>query len=53
MDGNYMRLALIAACPSLICAGLFFFQVIFDDPWKIMGPIGCLGWLMKFLVLGT
>lgn len=39
MDGNYTRLALLAACPFLMCAGLFFFQVIFGDLWQIAGPI--------------
>lgn len=39
MDGKYIRLALIVACPFLMCAGLFFFQVIFGDLWQIMGPI--------------
>lgn len=39
MDGNYLRLALIAACPFLMCAGMFFFQVIFGDLWQMAGPI--------------
>lgn len=40
LDGNYLRLALIAACPFLMCAGMFFFQVIFGDVWQMVGPIG-------------
>lgn len=40
LDGNYTRLALIAVCPLLMCAGMFFFQVIFGDLWQIAGPIG-------------
>lgn len=39
MDGNYARLALIAACPFLMCAGMFFFQVIFGDLWQMAGPL--------------
>lgn len=39
LDGSYTRLALIAACPLLICAGMFFFQVIFGDLWQIAGPL--------------
>lgn len=39
MDSSYTRLALLAACPFLMCAGLFFFQVIFGDLWQIAGPI--------------
>lgn len=39
LDGHYMRLALIAACPFLMLAGLFFFQVIFGDLWQMAGPI--------------
>lgn len=40
LDGNYVRLALIAVCPLLMCAGMFFFQVIFGDLWQIAGPLG-------------
>lgn len=40
LDGNYIRLALLAACPFLFLAGLFFFQVIFGDIWQMVGPIG-------------
>lgn len=40
LDGSYIRLALIAACPLLMCAGMFFFQVIFGDIWQMFGPIG-------------
>lgn len=39
LDGNYTRLALVAACPFLMFAGLFFFQVIFGDLWQMFGPI--------------
>lgn len=39
LDGSYLRLALIAACPLLMCAGMFFFQVIFGDLWQIAGPL--------------
>lgn len=39
MDGQYIRLALIAACPFLMFAGLFFFQVIFGDIWQMIGPL--------------
>ncbi|KUI55537.1 hypothetical protein VP1G_02964 [Cytospora mali] len=39
MDGNWYRLGLIAACPFLMFAGLFFFQVIFGDLWQIFGPL--------------
>lgn len=39
MDSNYMRLALIVACPFLMLAGMFFFQVIFGDLWQMFGPI--------------
>lgn len=39
LDGNFIRLALIAACPLLMCAGMFFFQVIFGDLWQIAGPL--------------
>ncbi|CAN8097112.1 unnamed protein product [Discula destructiva] len=39
LDGNYTRMALIAACPFLMCAGMFFFQVIFGDLWQMFGPI--------------
>lgn len=40
LDGSYIKLALIAACPFLMFAGLFFFQVIFGDIWQMIGPIG-------------
>lgn len=40
LDGRYARLALLAACPLLICAGMFFFQVIFGDLWQMAGPLG-------------
>lgn len=40
LDGSYARLALVAACPLLICAGMFFFQVIFGDLWQMVGPLG-------------
>ncbi|KAK2604725.1 hypothetical protein N8I77_007632 [Diaporthe amygdali] len=39
MDGQWIRLALIAACPFLMFAGLFFFQVIFGDIWQMVGPL--------------
>lgn len=39
LDGNYMRLALVAACPLLMMAGMFFFQVIFGDLWQMFGPL--------------
>ncbi|POS69221.1 hypothetical protein DHEL01_v212385 [Diaporthe helianthi] len=39
MDGQYIRLALVAACPFLMFAGLFFFQVIFGDIWQMIGPL--------------
>lgn len=39
MDQKWSRLALIAACPFLMFAGLFFFQVIFGDLWQIFGPL--------------
>lgn len=39
LDGSYTRLALVAACPFLMFAGLFFFQVIFGDLWQMFGPI--------------
>lgn len=40
LDQNYARLSLIAVCPFLLFAGMFFFQVIFGDLWQIVGPIG-------------
>lgn len=40
LDGSYTRLALLAACPFLMFAGMFFFQVIFGDIWQMVGPIG-------------
>lgn len=39
MDQKWYRLGLIAACPFLMLAGLFFFHVIFGDLWQMFGPI--------------
>ena len=40
LDGTYIRLALIAPIPLLICVSLFFFQTIFTNIFQIVGPIG-------------
>lgn len=39
LDQKWSRLGLIIACPFLMIAGMFFFQVIFGDIWQIFGPI--------------
>ncbi|TKA62651.1 hypothetical protein B0A49_06523 [Cryomyces minteri] len=38
-DGNYIRMALLAAVPFLMLFGLFFTIVIFTDLFQMMGPI--------------
>lgn len=40
LDGTYIRLALIAPIPLLICISLFFFLVIFTNLFQVVGPIG-------------
>lgn len=40
LDGSYVRLALLAPVPLLICISLFFFQVIFTNIFQMVGPIG-------------
>lgn len=39
VDGNYVRLALIAAVPALVFCSLFFFQTIFSSLFQLFGPI--------------
>jgi cellulose synthase/poly-beta-1,6-N-acetylglucosamine synthase-like glycosyltransferase len=40
LDGNWVRLALIAPVPLLFMISLFFFQTIFSSLFQMIGPIG-------------
>ncbi|KAF4985431.1 hypothetical protein FDECE_16561, partial [Fusarium decemcellulare] len=40
LDGQYIRLALVAPVPLLFVISLFFFQTIFSSLFQIIGPIG-------------
>lgn len=40
LDGNWVRLALVAPLPLLFCISLFFFQTIFSSLFQMIGPIG-------------
>lgn len=40
LDGNYVRLALIAPVPLLFMISLFFFNTIFSSLFQMIGPIG-------------
>ncbi|KJZ74226.1 hypothetical protein HIM_06457 [Hirsutella minnesotensis 3608] len=40
LDGTWIRLALVAPIPLLLCVSLFFFQVIFTNIFQLIGPIG-------------
>ncbi|KAM0714475.1 hypothetical protein Q7P37_010262 [Cladosporium fusiforme] len=40
LDGNYIRLALVAPIPLLFFISLFFFQTIFSSLFQMIGPIG-------------
>jgi hypothetical protein len=40
LDGQYIRLALIAPAPLLFIISLFFFQTIFSGLLQMIGPIG-------------
>lgn len=40
LDGQWVRLALVAPLPLLFCISLFFFQTIFSSLFQMIGPIG-------------
>lgn len=40
VDGNYMRLALLAALPFIMALTLFFTTVVFGSLFQALGPIG-------------
>lgn len=40
LDGDYIRLALVAPVPLLFMISLFFFQTIFSSLFQMIGPIG-------------
>lgn len=40
LDGQWVRLALVAPLPLLFCISLFFFQTIFSGLFQMIGPIG-------------
>lgn len=40
LDGNWVRMALIAPIPLLMCVSLFFFQIVLTNLTQMIGPIG-------------
>lgn len=40
LDGTYLRLAILATVPLLLCVSLFFFLIVTSNAFQMFGPIG-------------